>query len=432
MDNRENWIFSCPVPGFGRVEKGFYNAGPMAADDREGPTWEDSKLQIVSHVTAEDFESYVRSLEEEGYAGYLRHNIGDDLAYACEKDGKNFHIRFCARRNELRVIGEPAHVSPRTFGYRAAGERETTLYQYGLYYDPDNNMTPKTANCGMLYIIHLCDNSLFMIDGGFYLQWNEEAAAGLWKFLRQITNTPEDGTVRISCWYFTHTHADHIDGCVKLLNRHHGQIALERLMYNFPLYENLGGYEPSAFYLRAMVAKWYPDARFLKLHTGQKFDLADVTVEVFYTQEDAVVPEAITKFPMRDGNCMSAILKLTVDGKTVMMLGDTNVETESWLEKYSEPGPWKSDMVQVAHHCFNYLDTLYAWIQAPVVIVPNSWGGAHQPENTPKLEGALKFMEEDQVYYEGGGTDGFVAEETGWKRIAHFDVIGGEYDGSGY
>lgn len=432
MDNQTNWIFSCPAPAFGRVEAGFYNAGPMAADDRKGPTWEDSRLQIVSGVTETDFESYVNKLEASGYAGYLRHAIGSDLVYACRKGGKNYHIRFCAKRQELRVIEEPDHVSPRTFGYRAGGEGKTTLYQYGLYYDPDNNMTPKTANCGMLYILHLCDNSLFMIDGGFILQWNEEAADGLWQFLRRITNTPEGGTVRISCWYFTHTHADHIDGCVKLLNRHHDGIRLERLMYNFPLYGNLGGYEPSAFYVRDMVAKWYPEARFLKLHTGQKFDLADVTVEVFYTQEDAVVPEAITQFPMRDGNCMSAVLKLTVNGKTVMMLGDTNVETESWLEKYSEPGPWKSDMVQLAHHCFNYLDTLYSWIEAPVILVPNSWGGAHQPENEPKLKGALKFMKGNRIYYEGGGTDGFVAGTDGWEHIAHYDVIGGEYDGSGY
>ena len=89
-------------------------------------------------------------------------------------------------------------------------------------------------------------------------------------------------------------------------------------------------------------------------------------------------------------------------------------------------------MVQIAHHCFNYLDTLYSWIEAPVIIVPNSWGGAHQPENAPKLEGALRFMQGEQIYYEGGGTDGFVAEKDGWKHIAYYDVVGGEYDGSGY
>jgi hypothetical protein len=293
-------------------------------------------------------------------------------------------------------------------------------------------MTPKTANCGMLYIIRLSDNSLFMMDGGFYLQWNKDAIEGLWQFMQKITNTPEGGTVRVSAWYFTHTHADHIDGCAKLLRLHHENIVIDRLLYNFPHYNALGGYEPSIYYVKEQVARWYPHCKFLKLHTGQKFDLADMGVEVFYTQEDAISEGNMAKFPLRDGNCMSAILKLTIGGKTAMMLGDTNIEAEAWIAENSAPAPWRSDMVQLAHHCFNYLDTLYAWIEAPVVLVPNSYGGAHQPENAPKLAGAEKYAKDGQVWYEGGGTDGFIATEEGWKQIVHYPVVGGEFDGTGY
>ena len=432
MSDSSNWRLRCPVPRCGSIAEGFYNAGPMAADDRCGPTAEDTKIQIVTGVTEADFEQYLQDLKEKGISFYLENRIGPDRFCAFLLENQNYHVRLCAKRGEIRVAEEPAHVSVKDFGYRAAGEGKTTLYQYGLYYDPDNNMTEKTANCGMLYIIRLCDNSLFMMDGGFLLQWNEEAIEGLWQFLRRITGTGEEGNVRISCWYFTHTHADHIDGCVKLLNRHHEQIVLERLMFNFPLYSALGGYEPSAYYLRQQAAQWYPKVRWLKLHTGQKFFLADMEIEVFYTQEDAVLPENITQFPMRDGNCMSAVIKLTVNGKTAMLLGDTNIETEAWLAQNSEPAVWKSDLVQLAHHCFNYLDTLYSWIEAPAILVPNSWGGAHQPENEPKLNGALKYMAGDQIWYEGGGTDGFTAEADGWKHMAHYPLIGGEYDGSGY
>lgn len=432
MNHRKNWLLSCPAPQWGAVTEGCYNAGPASADDRNGSTEQDTRIQIVTGIREVEYEAYVDQLKTWAEKCVLENCIGPDRFTAFLKDGRHFHIRWCAKREELRVAEEPAEVCPVGFGYEAKGERKTTLYQYGLYYDPDNNMTEKTANCGMLYILHLCDNSLFMIDGGFYLQWSQEAADGLWQFLRRITDTPEEGTVRISAWYFTHTHADHIDGCIKLLNRHHEHITLERLLFNFPLYSALGGYEPSGYLVKEMAAKWYPDVKYLKLHTGQKFTLADVQVEVFYTQEDAVVPEAIEKFPMRDGNCMSSILKLTVNGKTAMMLGDTNIETEAWLAANSEPAPWKSDLVQVAHHCFNFLDTLYSWIEAPVILVPNSWGGAHQPENVAKLEGALKYLKNDQIWYEGGGTDGFVAEDTGWKHVFHAPVVGGEYDGSGY
>lgn len=432
MTTQNNWILSCPAPKAGRVVEGFYNAGPIIADDRSGPTPEDTRIQIVADITEKDYEQHIRELQIAGNTGYLENRIGPDRFFAYENAGRNYHIRFCAKRGEIRVAEEPDYVSPVGFGYQAQGTEQTTLYQYGLYYDPNNNMTPKTANCGMLYIIKLSDNSLFMMDAGFYLQWKEEAIDGLWQFMRQITNTPEDGTVRVSAWYFTHTHADHIDGCAKLLHKYHEHIVIDRLLYNFPRYDALANYEPSIFYVKEQVARWYPHCKFLKLHAGQKFDLADMSVEVFYTQEDAISEGNMSTFPLRDSNCMSSILKLTVGGKTAMMLGDTNIEAEAWIAENSEPGPWKSDMVQLAHHCFNYLDTLYAWIEAPVVLVPNSYGGAHQPENAPKLAGAEKFAREGQVFYEGGGTDGFIAAENGWVHTAHYDVIGGEFDGASY
>ncbi len=432
MNTPSKWLLDCPQPKCGTLAEGFYNAGPMFADDRQGPTQEDTHIQIITGASQADFDAYVAELKASGIPGHLEHRLGADRFFAFQLGAKDYHVSWFAGRNQLRIAQGPAWVSVKDFGYRTKGEYTTTFYQYGLYYDPDNNMTPKTANCGMLYVIRLSDNSLFMIDGGFYLQWNEEAAEGLWQFLRHITDTPENGTVRISGWYFTHTHADHIDGCVKLLNRHHEQIVIERMLFNFPLYSVLGGYEPSKFYVGEQLAKWYPDVKVLKLHTGQKFTLADMQVEVLYTQEDAVTTEAITRFPMRDGNCMSSILKLTIGSKTIMMLGDTNIESEAFLTQYTSREIWKSDMVQLAHHCFNFLDTLYEWIDAPAIVVPNSWGGAHRAENVAKLEGALKYMKDDQIWYEGGGTDGFVATETGWKHAVHYPLIGGEYDGSGY
>ena len=432
MNKTAKWLLGCPQPEGGLLAEGFYNAGPMFADDRQGPTEEDTHIQILTGAAEADFDAYVARLREAGIRGHLENRLGADRFFAFQMGDKDYHVSWFARRNQIRVAEGPAWVSLKDFGYRAEGEHTTTFYQYGLYYDPDNNMTPKTANCGMLYAIRLSDNSLFMIDGGFYLQWNEEAAEGLWQFLRHITGTPENGTVRISAWYFTHTHADHIDGCVKLLNRHHDQIKVERMLFNFPLYSALGGYEPSRYYVGEQLNKWYPEVKVLKLHTGQKFCLADMQVEVLYTQEDAVTTEEITKFPMRDGNCMSSILKLTINGKTIMMLGDTNIESEEFLTKYTCREIWKSDMVQLAHHCFNFLDTLYEWIEAPAILVPNSYGGAHQPENVAKLEGALKYMKDGQIWYEGGGTDGFITTETGWKHVAHYPLTGGEYDGSGY
>lgn len=81
-----------------------------------------------------------------------------------------------------------------------------------------------------------------------------------------------------------------------------------------------------------------------------------------YTHEDAVNAGNPAIFPFGDFNCTSPILKMTTAGHSVMWLGDTNVETEALVSKTVPQVMWKSDVVQIAHHCFNYLSTLYAWI----------------------------------------------------------------------
>ena len=421
---RENWLLNCPAPEGGILWPGYYDAGALLEDERRPLVKESFRMQILADAAGEDFENYRAAI-----GSPESHAMGHDRFFSFGLEGRHYHVRWFPKRGELRISEDAGSASPEGFSYSCQGDRQTVLYQYALYYDPDNNMTDRTANCGMLYIIRLSDNSLFMIDGGFYRQWNEEAAQGLWAFLKRITGQEK---IRIACWYFTHTHADHIDGCVKLLNRHHEDITLERLMYNFPHYDVLGGYEESSFLVRDMVKKWYPELKALKPHTGQRLRLADVDIEILYTHEDAVEKEDITRFPLRDGNCMSTVLRLTIGGKTVMMLGDTNLETEALLEKYADPTVWKSDMVQVAHHCFNYLDTLYGWIQAPAAIVPNSYNGAHQPENAPKLEAVKKHITGGRMWYEGACTFGLVPSEEGWICIDQQPLIGGPYDFSGY
>lgn len=432
MGTTTMWILGCPAPTCGELANGFYNAGPMLADDREGTTKEDSKMQIFYNVTESDFDNYIASLRNIGINEYLEHTLGSDKFFAFAYAGNYYHVSYIAKRGELRIIEDISSTPLNEFGYHTMGQQQTVVYQYGLYYDPENHVTDKTVNCGMLYIIKLSDNSLFMVDGGHIFQCSDKMIDGLWNFLLQITNTPKDGIIRIAGWHFTHPHDDHINGCTKLLNRYHKQIILERIMYNFPCFSIAHGYSISTYDMKEIVPRLYPQVKVLKLHTGQKFSLADMTVEVYYTQEDAARKEDLSKFHLGDSNCASSILKLTIYGKTIIMLGDTNIETEEILAKYSEKELWKADMVQVAHHCFNYLDTLYPWIAAPVAILPNSYFGAHTPENVPKLATILNYVKDNQIYYEGEGTDGFIATESGWKHIEHFPVIGEEYDNSGY
>ncbi len=422
-----NWLLGCPAPNSGEIVEGFYDVGPMLKNDMAGTTDEDSKMQIVKGATRADFDDYKKQLLADGYKIESENEIGPNAYF----DFGYFHVTYFGIRGEIRVVEDKVKTSLAEFGYKAKGNKITTVYQYGLYYDKENNCTDTTVNCGMIYIIKLSDDSLVMIDGGHIYQWNNEALEALWAFMKKITNST-DGKVRIAAWYFTHAHDDHTDGCTKLLKHHGEDIELERVMFNFPSYSMARGSE-TVFDMKDTVKELYPNVKLLKVHSGYKFTLADVRFEFLYAHEDAVNADNLSKYPFWDFNCTSSVLRVTVDGKTLMFLGDTNIETEKLLSEITVRESWKTDFVQVAHHCFNYLDTLYEWIDAPIAMLPNSFFGAHTSDNTPKLAGVIKHLEKpENIYYEGEGTYGFIVHDGKWECVYEAPITGGEYDNSGF
>lgn len=425
-----NWILGCPAPECGNIASGYYNVGAMLADDREGATDEDSKMQVVTNVTVNDYDAYIAEIKKTDARFYLDNTVVNDRYTYFALNGKQYTVSFIAKRGEIRIIEDIASMALDEFGYNVQGEKSTVLYPYGLYHDPENQNTDCTINCGMIYFIRLSDNSLFVIDAGYYFQHSLEATEGMWKFMHDITDTPDGEKIRISCWYFTHGHDDHTDGCLRLLTLHSDEIILERVMHGFPSYTHAKGFSPSTFTMKKVVKEKYPDVKCLKLHTGQKFSLADMGVDVIYAEEDTAEAADLEKINLGDFNSTSTIIKLTVKGKTMMILGDANNEAEMFTEKYGNPEVWKSDMVQVAHHCFNHLPKMYKWINAPFASVPHRKEGAYRPDNIHKIQEVLKYVKDDQVYYSGDMTRGFEITEDGFKLIHTSPVVGKEFDHS--
>lgn len=438
---RPGWELGCPSPLSGSLSKGYYNSGSGLADDTRKETDEYSRMQLLTDVTEADFTAYVGELKAAGYTQILDHTIGKNRYAEFAKEGLTYHIAYMDTNKEMRISEDRAGVSLAEFAYDTKGEQKTVIYQYGLYYDPNNQVTNKTVNCGMLYVIRLSDNSIVLIDGGHLHQSSNEAIDGLLSFLHEITGTKAGETIRIAAWYMTHAHGDHTTGMAKLCNRYHDEIEVERVMYNIPSYQvRSSGYDDYTTTTKAMIRKYYPDTKFLKLHSGQVFNLSNVEIEVLFTHEDAVGAEQYAdaaknggnvQFPLNDYNCTSTVLRVKADGQTVLFLGDTNVEAEKVMKNIFPANVWKSDVVQVAHHCFNYLDTLYPMIAAPMAFMPNSYFGSHTPENLPKLATILKYIENDQIYYEGSGTVGLSVVDGKFAVVYEAPLVGGEYDFSG-
>lgn len=424
--------FSKSIPEYcgGKLNNSLYNAGGMLADDRNGTTPEDCPMQLITETNESEFASYIENLKNAGFTLKFYNSTPSHIAAQLSSDDTTVYTYYTRALGEVRIIEDRAGVTVDDFSYSCETEKPLDIVQYGLYYDKNNDCTATTVNCGMMYIVRLADNSLFIIDGGHRYQCSDEAVAGMAKYMHQLTETSSDEKIRIAGWYFTHAHGDHIAACVRLLRTYPGIFDIERVMFNFPSFAvKPQGYDHDTFILKDTLREFCPNVKCLKLHTGQKFTLANAEFDVLYTHEDAVNYDDTTIFPFRDFNCTSSILKMTNAGKTVMWLGDTNVETEQLVSKTIPQEMWKSDVVQVAHHCFNYLSTLYPFIDAKYAFMPNSYFGSHTPENTPKLADVIAHLSSSENIWYEEYTTAIRPSKNGFEVTHKENCIGVEHDG---
>ncbi len=422
------------IPAFpgGMPVDGVYDAGPMLADDRNGPTLEDAKMRMYTGASEEDFARYVSILKETGFGNAAEYENEAVRAVSGRCDGTSVYAYLTKATGVVRIIRDVPGMSAEKLSGGVPGDIPEEICQYALYYDPVNGHSPTTTNCGMFYIVKLSDGSLFLIDGGDELQCSEEALSGMYAFLRAFTGVPEGEKMRIAGWFFTHAHGDHVAACIRLLRTYPDAFDLERILYNFPSYETVRRRcDEESFVLKETLREYAPGALAVKLHTGMTFSLAGTGFEVLYTHEDAVLPERPSEYPFGDFNCTSTVLKMTTkSGGTVMWLGDTNNETEALVSKTVPASMWKSDVVQIAHHCFNYLSTLYPLIDADSAMLPNSRYGGHTVENEPKLaEVVARLSDPANLWYEDQTTV-FRFEEGRYRVVKVLPRVGGEHDGT--
>lgn len=401
-----------------------YNAGPMLAEDVYGTTAEDSRMRLVSDTNEEEYSAYIKKLQDAGFEKIYENHTPVFDGCQLKKDDNLLYIYLNRPMGQVRIIEDRTGISVKDFSYTSERTESAEIYQYGLYY---GSSTEVTVNCGMFYIIRLCDNSLFMIDGGHYKQCSDVAVEGMYRFLRKITGTGEQEKIRIAAWFFTHAHDDHMAACVRLLKKYPGVFQVERIMFNFPS-SSLRWGDPDIMILKKVLRECCPDVMCLKLHSGQSITLANVRFDVLYTHEDAVNAERSAMFPLLDFNCTTTILKMTTGGGTVMWLGDTNVEAEELLVNYLPKEVLKADVVQIAHHCYNYLSKLYPIIDADYAMLPNDYHGGHSGNNKEKLQDVINCLASpDNIWYEDQ-TTGFRFENGEYHVILEEPLVGGVHD----
>lgn len=380
-----------------------YNCGPGLMSDRTDFTEEDSYMTVITSTNADKLKAYVDTLPEYGFRFESKTTVDGDDYYTYSKYGSLVYLYYNRRNREARVITDNSSdlLSKITYEYEKKAGETTEFYQYSINYtgndkagyDSVQYTEAGSINCGMLYIIKLPDNKVILIDSGHETQSSKASRAGLMKFLREITGTPANEKVEIAMWYFTHAHGDHVRLASDFMGEYHNQIDLQSVTYNFPSYQVLsGGYDGNTFTLKNTINRYFPDVLYHKLHTGEVLNLAGVQMDVVYTHEDAVAANGNSE--IGDFNSTSTVLKITMDGKTIMLLADISGVAENAIMAMHTKTYLKSDAVQVSHHCFNYLDQLYPAIDADIAIFPQSAYNA-KAGNTGKYESVMKYASEE-------------------------------------
>ena len=396
--SRDGWGISAPAYEGGTLAAKVYDAGTGIEKDTENEpnNGERSYMMCVSNTSVDEFNAYEAKLVKYGYALESENTLAaganaggqSNLYREYRKGSKLIYTYYTAATKEVRVIVDNASVAETEFEYSFAADAntQTEIYMYGMKYSTkglstsDSGGDSTTPNNGAFYIIKQADNSLILIDGGGALQSTDAAKAGLWSFLHEITGKGENETITVAAWIITHPHEDHVALAYDVLKENRSKIDLQRVMFNFPN-PTAGG--QGVYEFRGNIDYYFPNAKFLKCHTGQSIRLGSIDVEILLTHEDQV--NATTgNSTMQGGNSMTSVMRLVLpDGTVFLNLGDFEEEQQTAFFNSNSSMINKSelecDIIGVAHHGYNDVAATYKAAKATHALWTN-----YSHENFPK------------------------------------------------
>ena len=396
-ESRTTWSLGVPAYEGGIVSSKTYNIGPGVNISSNTAR---SQMQAVSNTNRSEFDAYIAKLEDNGYTKISKNTVENNVyvQYKNTEKSKLVYAYYIDKFKEARIIDDMTSIAETDFEYSYTPKLGETaaIYQWGMMYDANangNNLVDPYPNNGMFYIIRLSDNSLVLIDGGGPEQATGKATEALVDFMYEITGTQDGEKIRISCIMITHPHGDHKQFVENLIKDHSDKINIERAMFNIPTFANEYIYFTP---LGESLVQNFPNVKFIKPHTGQRIQLGDMKIDIIMTHEDLIDPDDCSSI-LTTSNNASTIMKLTLNGKSMMVLGDFGGDNSATVENSEviarllgmyenaegEYSNLKCDIVQVAHHgindglgdVYNAIGAKYALFSQQDVAV---WQMAHQ------------------------------------------------------
>lgn len=306
---------------------------------------QETDMVVLDNTDEDIYRAYVEKIAKQYKTEWQRETCGNLFA-AFTGDGVAIHVYYTPYNHFIRAIVEP--VAQFCVDDDTKFEAITTplMTFMGRRFTYNTRYLGKDSGAGqMSYCMRLSDGSFLVYDGGLA---TDGFADGIYDVMRE--QAPDPDNLVIAAWIITHSHADHIGGFVKFSEKYADKVKLERMYYNFPSIKDAEVFR-EAWNIRLTMEHlltYFPEAKFMKPHTGDIINVRDASFEILYTHED-YVRQYLSMVNTHIYNMSSLVARMTLGGDTVMFMGDCQDEANDFI--VAMYGDYlKAHILQVCHH----------------------------------------------------------------------------------
>lgn len=289
-------------------------------------------MLVYEDSSLSEYEALCKNALDGGFSA-VTHNVIEKNEYYTLRGKCLLNLCFTPCDNKLRVIADP-NLTEYAVKPVYADKSPVALWQFEV----DHSL----IDCGMCYIVRCDDGSFFVIDSAHYYSVNDDIR--LIEFLKKVSG---ESKPRVSGWFFSHGHEDHIGKFNDILAYYSDKLDIEAVYVNFPSENHrdapwgVPAYNSMLDFRRLLDE--HKEIRVVKLHAGMHFCVRNLKFDVLCTHED-VYPESTEDF-----NNTSTVIVMNACDTVVSFPGDASDHSDKVLiDRYNEK--LKADIIQISHH----------------------------------------------------------------------------------
>ena len=313
-----------------------------------------AKLLRIDDCEMSDFQRLAALAEDLGYSCHMQRQEGS-VWFACYvyRD-ETVTLSFSSREQVVRLIAETGSALPPQEVCKEELCEPLVTQVRESYFGFD---------CGMTYVIRLCDGRFVLIDSGM---GEFDEAEHLLDIL-QKQNVLDSKPV-IALWFITHPHTDHFLLFVKLMKQYRDRFELQRLAYNWAPLEMASA--PSDLPQFNEVIAQLQGVQRITVRSGQHYSLGGAVFDVLYAFDD-MLPGYIHGL-----NITSIVMRMELGGRRFLWLGDAMQLVADYICSRYEEDSLRCEIMQVGHHGYSGgSDQLYRIVDPEYLLwpCPNFW-----------------------------------------------------------